>query len=124
MVNYYRILGVKRSASRAEIRSAYRKLARLRHPDVNAGSPKAAREFALLAKAYHILIDPQERAYYDDRLSAQTNRSHSILDSDNPHARRARNLAVVGAVMLGVVVVVPEAPTEAAGNRVPSPIKT
>jgi hypothetical protein len=94
VIDYYRILGVKRTASKAEIRSAYRKLARVLHPDVNENSPKAAREFALLSKAYHILIDPQERAFYDQRFTAQTDRSHSILHSDNPHARRARNVAV------------------------------
>ena len=94
MIDCYRILEVKRTASSAEIKSAYRKLARARHPDFNAGSPKAAREFALLSKAYHILIDPQERAFYDEKLKAQTNRSYSILHSDNPHAQRARNVAV------------------------------
>ncbi len=94
MIDYYRLLGVKRTASNAEIKSAYRKLARLRHPDLNEGSAKAAREFDLLSKAYHILINPQERAYYDHRLTAQMNRSYSILSSDNPHAQRARNLAV------------------------------
>lgn len=94
MIDYYRLLGIKHSASNAEIKSAYRKLARLRHPDVNEGSAKAARDFALLSKAYHVLIDPQERAFYDQRLNAQHSRSYSILESDNPHAQRARNLAV------------------------------
>ena len=94
MVDYYKILGVKRIASAAEIRSAYRKLARLRHPDVNGGSESAAREFTLLSKAYHVLMDPRERAYYDEQLTAQSNNSYSILHSNNPHARRARNLAV------------------------------
>jgi curved DNA-binding protein CbpA len=61
---------------------------------VNGGSEKAAREFALLSKAYSILSDPQERAYYDHQLYAQTTSGHSILNSENPHARRARNLAV------------------------------
>ena len=93
MIDYYAILGVRPTAPSAEIRSAYRKLARLRHPDVNGGSTKAAREFALLSKAYHVLIDPQERAYYDEGLQAQKNRSYSILHSDNPHARRASNVA-------------------------------
>lgn len=93
MIDYYKILGLKHTASRAEIKSAYRRLARLRHPDVNGGSEDAAREFALLSKAYHILSDPQERAYYDDEL-AKTSTGYSILHSDNPHARRARNLAV------------------------------
>ena len=94
MTDYYKILGVRRSASRAEIKSAYRKLARQRHPDVNPGSEAAAREFSLLSKAYHILSDPQERAYYDEQLTSQVNANYSILNSNNPHARRARNVAV------------------------------
>ena len=93
MIDYYKILGVKTNASQAEIKSAYRKLARKSHPDLNQNS-EAGRQFALLSKAYHTLIDPQERAYYDDQLNAQKNRSYSILDSNNPHAKRARNLAV------------------------------
>ena len=94
MIDYYKILGVKGTASRSEIKSAYRKLARLQHPDVNGGSESAAREFTLLSKAYHVLGDPQERAYYDEQLTAQSNKGYSILHSDNPHARRARNLAI------------------------------
>jgi hypothetical protein len=94
VTDYYKILGVKRSATSADIKSAYRKLARLRHPDINQNSESAAREFALLSKAYHILSDPQERSYYDEQLSSLSNRSYSILHSENPHARRARNLAV------------------------------
>ena len=94
VTNYYKVLGVKRNASRAEVRSAYRKLARLRHPDVNGGSEKAAHEFALLTKAYRVLIDPQERAYHDQQLMTAAAGGPSILHSDNPHARRARNLAV------------------------------
>ncbi|HET7113398.1 MAG TPA: DnaJ domain-containing protein [Pyrinomonadaceae bacterium] len=93
MIDYYKVLGVKTTASQAEIKSAYRKLARKSHPDLNKNS-QAARDFDLAAKAYHTLIDPQERAYYDDQLKAQKNRSYSILDSNNPHAKRARNLAV------------------------------
>ena len=94
VANYYKVLGIKRSASRSEVKSAYRKLARLRHPDVNGGSEKAAREFALLSRAYRVLSDPQERAYHDQQLSTQSAGGYSILQSDNPHAQRARNLAV------------------------------
>jgi hypothetical protein len=94
VTNYYKVLGVKPTASRSEVKSAYRKLARLRHPDVNGGSEKAAREFALLSKAYRVLIDPQERVYHDQQLSAQSSPEYSILHSNNPHAQRARNLAV------------------------------
>jgi hypothetical protein len=76
------------------VKSAYRKLARLRHPDVNGGSETAAREFALLSKAYRVLTDPQERVYHDQQLAAQSSDGYSILHSDNRHAQRARNLAV------------------------------
>jgi hypothetical protein len=93
VIDYYRILGVKTTASQAEIKSAYRKLARKSHPDLNKNS-QAARDFDLVSKAYHTLIDPHERIYYDEQLKAQKNRSYSILDSSNPHAKRARNLAV------------------------------
>jgi len=94
VIDYYKILGVKQTASRAEIKSAYRKLARQRHPDVNRDSEGAGRDFAVLSKAYQILSDPQERAYYDEQITAQNIRGYSILDSNNPHAKRARNLAV------------------------------
>jgi hypothetical protein len=94
VTNYYKVLGVKRTASRSEVKSAYRKLARLQHPDVNGGSEKAAREFALLSKAYRVLTDPQERVYHDQQLAAQSSAGYSILNSNNPHAQRARNLAV------------------------------
>src|SRR6201989_921826 len=93
MTDYYQVLGVKETATASEIKSAYRKLARKRHPDVNRGSEKAAREFALLSLAYHTLIDPQERAFHDQQLTNQRNGgSPSILNSDNPHAQRARDM--------------------------------
>lgn len=91
MNDYYQVLGIARSASAGEIKSAYRKLARKRHPDLNRGSEKAAREFALLSLAYHTLIDPQERAFHDQQLDKGTQAS-SILHSDNPHAQRAREM--------------------------------
>jgi len=91
MTDYYQVLGIKQSASAVEIKSAYRQLARKRHPDVNRDSEKAARDFALLSLAYHTLIDPQERAFHDQQLYKQRNGS-SILESDNPHAQRARDM--------------------------------
>jgi hypothetical protein len=94
VIDYYRLLGVKATASQAEIKSAYRKLARKYHPDVNHDSKSAAEQFALISKAYTILNDPQERAYYDDQLNTQRTRGYSIFDSNNPHAKRARNLAI------------------------------
>jgi predicted PurR-regulated permease PerM len=98
MVNYYKILKVSPKATTAEIKSAYRLLARKKHPDVNEGSESSAREFSLIAKAYRILSDPQERAFYDKQLlqhefDISSQDSDSILNSDNPHARRLRQMA-------------------------------
>src|SRR6476619_1796871 len=94
VIDYYRLLGVKATASQAEIKSAYRKLARKHHLDVNNDSKSSADQFALISKAYTILSDPQERAYYDDQLNTHRTRGYSIFDSNNPHAKRARNLAI------------------------------
>lgn len=94
MTDYYKVLGVRRTASKSEVKSAYRKLARLRHPDLNGGSEGAAREFDLLSKAYRVLIDPHERAYYDNQLSSVASGGGSILSSSNPHARRVRDIAM------------------------------
>ena len=80
MIDYYKVLGVKTNASQAEIKSAYRKLARKSHPDVNPDS-EAGRQFALLSKAYHTLADPQERAYYDDQLNNQKNRRKVLAEA-------------------------------------------
>jgi curved DNA-binding protein CbpA len=92
MVDYYKILDVKPTASGAEIKSAYRRLARERHPDVNGGSDASARDFALIALAYRTLSDPQERAHYDSQRTRLT-REGSILNSDNLYARRIRRVS-------------------------------
>src|SRR2546430_6176058 len=91
MTDYYQVLGINQTATATEIKSAYRKLARKHHPDVNRESEKAARDFAMLSLAYHTLIDPQERAFHDQLLTQQRN-GNSILESDNPHAQRARDM--------------------------------
>ena len=95
MVDYYRILKVSQKASDKEIKSAYRRLARKLHPDVNGGSNVNSRDFAQIAKAYQILSNPAERARYDAQLlKARHNGSDSVIFSDNPHARRLRRMAI------------------------------
>jgi DnaJ-class molecular chaperone len=63
--DYYKILGVKRSASEAEIQKAYRALARKYHPDVNPDDKSAKKKFQNIQKAYDVLKDPQKREMYD-----------------------------------------------------------
>lgn len=94
MVDYYKILKVKRTAGASEIKSAYRRLARQFHPDVNGGSDAAAREFALIALAYRTLSNPTERAFYDGQRERLEKSGASVIHSNNPHARRMRRAAV------------------------------
>lgn len=62
--DFYSVLGVERSASQDAIRSAYRKLARQYHPDVNK-DPDAAKRFAEVTEAYDVLSDEEKRKTYD-----------------------------------------------------------
>lgn len=68
--DYYKTLGVSRSASADEIRSAYRKLAMKYHPDRNAGNAQAEEKFKEMNEAYQVLSDAEKRARYDQLGSA------------------------------------------------------
>ena len=66
--DYYKMLGVGVRATGEEIRSAYKKLARQYHPDVNQGSPGHEEKFKQILEAYQTLSDPGKRNRYDMRL--------------------------------------------------------
>ncbi|KKT75556.1 MAG: Chaperone protein DnaJ [Candidatus Peregrinibacteria bacterium GW2011_GWA2_44_7] len=61
----YEILGVSKSATEAEIKQAYRKLAQKYHPDLNTGDEKSAEKFKEINLAYEVLSDPKKRQQYD-----------------------------------------------------------
>ncbi len=61
----YRVLGVDKSASESEVKSAFRKLAKKLHPDQNANDPKAKEKFAELNQAYEIVGDKEKRGQFD-----------------------------------------------------------
>ncbi len=68
--DYYAILGIDKNASADEIKSAYRKMAKKYHPDLNKDNPEAADKFKEVNEAYEVLSDPQKKSNYDQFGSA------------------------------------------------------
>lgn len=64
-LDYYKILGVDRNADQKEIKSAYRKLARKHHPDLNPDNSEAKKNFQQINEAHEVLSDPEKRKKYD-----------------------------------------------------------
>src|SRR5258707_11181002 len=63
--DYYAVLGVPRTASQAEVKKAFRKLARQHHPDAKPGDAAAERRFKEINEANAVLSDPKKREKYD-----------------------------------------------------------
>jgi curved DNA-binding protein CbpA len=66
--NHYHILGLDRDATSADIKKAYRKLAKEYHPDTNQGDLKAEEKFKAISEAYYVLSDADRRYHYDQKL--------------------------------------------------------
>ncbi len=71
--DYYTVLGVPRSASQSDIKSAYRKLAIKYHPDKNRGNKESEERFKEATEAYEVLADPEKRRSYDQFGKAGVN---------------------------------------------------
>ncbi|MDQ1125771.1 MULTISPECIES: DnaJ C-terminal domain-containing protein [Microbacterium] len=63
--DFYKVLGVSKDVSDADLKKTYRKLARTYHPDSNAGDPAAEAKFKEVSEAYSVLSDKEQRAEYD-----------------------------------------------------------
>ncbi|KZV33150.1 chaperone protein dnaJ 11, chloroplastic-like [Dorcoceras hygrometricum] len=94
--SFYDILGIQDCASGQEIKSAYRKLARVLHPDVASGggedAKSASHEFMRVHAAYATLSDPEKRELYDITLSRRRRREAQLAAGAPPGiGRRRRN---------------------------------
>lgn len=88
-IDYYKILGVERSATQDDVKKAYKKLARKYHPDLNPNDPDAHRKFQEINEAHEVLGDPEKRKKYDqygenwkhaDEFEAQRQQYRSYQD--------------------------------------------
>lgn len=82
--DYYAILGVSKNADEKQIKSAYRRLARKYHPDVNPNDKTVAEKFKEISQAYNVLSDPEKRKMYDkfgDKWEAASKMGDQFADA-------------------------------------------
>ena len=100
--DFYAVLGVKKDADAADIKKAYRKLARANHPDSNPGDDKKHETFKSVAEAYDVVGDPEKRKKYDEmrvalRLGRRLPRRSGGRRRLQPRRPAARHAAAPGA---------------------------
>jgi len=123
MKNPYEILGVPSNASMDLIKSAFRRLAKETHPDINGGSQQMTARFREIAEAYAILADPVQKKYWDsfnlggsNQQQTTENRSyysnarataidienyiHSLFEEVKPYKEAAKKSAFIGMAWL------------------------
>ena len=110
----YKLLGVTKSASEADIRKAYRGMAKKYHPDVNKDNPKAAERFKEISAAYTLLTDKDMKARYD---SGQVDGSGQ---QKNPFAGGGNPFATGFGGMGGCLLYTSPSPRDRTRSRMPS----
>lgn len=88
MTNHYETLGINKDASAADIKKAYRELAKKYHPDLNGGNEEAAEKFKQVNEAYEVLSDPEKRSQYDYPFTDDFLRSFFNYRTNRPSAPR------------------------------------
>ncbi|XP_055547823.1 dnaJ homolog shv [Wyeomyia smithii] len=83
--DFYKILGLRKTASKNEIKKAYRKLAKELHPDKNQDDPDASQKFQDLGAAYEVLSDEDKRKLYD-RCGEECVKKEGMMDNTDPFA--------------------------------------
>ena len=99
--DYYKTLGVDRKASDADIKSAYRKLARKFHPDVNPNNKEAEAKFKEINEAYQVISDPEKRKKYDE-LGADWEHGVSQEEMMRRYAQQQRAAGAGGAAAVRI----------------------
>lgn len=90
MTDHYAILGISKNATDAEIKSAFRKLAKIYHPDKGLNTPEAKAIFEKILRAYTVLIDPVARRRYDYSrdYTQQTSRTQTTSKKTQPKGQK------------------------------------
>lgn len=101
--DYYEVLGVDRGADESAIKSAYRKLAKKYHPDVNPGDKEAEKKFKEATEAYGILSDPEKE---DSTTSSDTLLSNKAVEAAVLAAASAALAEQIWEISLGIFSVI------------------
>ncbi|MBE0451890.1 MAG: DnaJ domain-containing protein [Clostridia bacterium] len=82
MKNLYDVLGVSEDATEVEIKSAFRRLAKETHPDINGNNPNLIKKFHEITEAYSVLVNPESRSEYNEALNSKLNYDSSQYETE------------------------------------------
>jgi|SRR6185437_1080751 len=108
MENLYAILGIEINSNDKQVKSAYRKLAKKLHPDLNPGDIEGEERFKKIVNAYEILSDPDKKKAYDQKLKEEAERIIRMRRAKSQRASFFKEPSnVVGfAVIIAIIVII------------------